>query len=389
MNLGDPVWRAVRDHTRLHLFDHWPSLRTEAQLRCDLVRVDGCSAIEHVVVACQTAQQVVAAAPRGMPVFKRKGHDALPLQAGIRLDLGTCHARMAVGPTQWQSDSRCRDLADRPVRCDSVTQIAVAVAHCPDWDHAQFLFNPRHQEASMGAALSGRFPRGSMSTLFDQVAGKFADDIDDMIGCGRYVRGDIFIDLATRMLPPKAQVLDYGCGPGRLSGLLAARGFRVHGVDTSPGMIEQARTLIKPGSTLSFQPIQDPADALPANSFDAIVCSSVIEYVADADGLLRQFKAALRPQGHLVISFANATSYIRKQWQREAGGNPMGPGQHHVWTWQQFRKLLERNGFVAKTQPLYFESPWDRHVWGKWARRSAHVGSLGVTVAGVNDAHAA
>ena len=228
-----------------------------------------------------------------------------------------------------------------------------------------------------------------MTALFDQVAAKFAKDIDDVIQSGRYVRGDLFTELASRNLPAGCYVLDYGCGPGRLSGLLAARGFRVRGVDTSPGMIEQARTLIKPGSTMSFEAIQEAAEALPAKSFDAIVCSSVIEYVEDADGLLKLFRAALRGQGQLVISFANSSSYIRKRWQREAGGNPMGPGQHHVWTWPQFQDLLARNGFVARTAPLYYESPWDGHVWGKWARRSAQVGSLGVVVAGVSGAHGA
>lgn len=220
-----------------------------------------------------------------------------------------------------------------------------------------------------------------MSTLFDQVAGKFADDIDDMIGCGRYVRGDLFTRLAAHHLPKGGYLLDYGCGPGRLSGLLASLGFKVKGVDTSPGMIEQARTLIKPGMALSFQPIEHASDALQGSSYDAIVCSSVIEYVADAEGLLQQFRASLRPGGQLLISFANSSSYIRKRWQREAGGNPMGPGQHHVWTWAQFRALLERNRFRAETRPQYFESPWDRHPWGKWARGSALVGSLGVVVA--------
>lgn len=227
-----------------------------------------------------------------------------------------------------------------------------------------------------------------MTQLFDQLAAKFAGDIDDMIRCGRYVRGDLFVDLARRQFSKGAYVLDYGCGPGRLSGLLAKEGFRIRGVDTSPGMIEQANQLPNPDRRMSFQPIEDLSEALPPDTYDAIVCSSVIEYVADADGLLKQFGQSLHKGGRLLISFANASSYVRKRWQQEAG-NPMGPGQQHVWTWPQFRDLLQRNGFRPLTQPLYFESPWDGHFWGKWARRSSMGGSLGVLVADLPQGRAA
>lgn len=220
-----------------------------------------------------------------------------------------------------------------------------------------------------------------MTMLFDQVAGKFAGDIDQAISDGRYIRGELFVQLARQAIAPGSFTLDYGCGPGRLSRLMEGCGLRVRGVDTSPGMIEQAQKLVRPGSTMTFAAIEKAIDALPPATYDAIVCSSVIEYVPDADELLQQFRAALRPGGTLIISFANAASHFRKQWQRQAGDNPMGPGQHHVWTWPEFSALLERNGFRPVTQPLYYESPWDGRFWGPWFRRSAKVGSLGVLVA--------
>jgi ubiquinone/menaquinone biosynthesis C-methylase UbiE len=222
-----------------------------------------------------------------------------------------------------------------------------------------------------------------MPQVFDNLAGKFARDIDSMISSGKYVRGELFVELTTRMLPPGADIVDFGCGPGRISGLLADQGFRVRGLDTSPGMIEQARKLIKPDSSLSFDVIGDSAETLPASSATAIVCSSVIEYVQDADTLLRMFRMALRADGLLFVSFANSTSYVRKQWERDKANNPMGSCQYHVWNWPEFRAQLERNGFEARSQPLYFESPWDAYGWGKWLRRSAHVGPLGVVAAGV------
>ena len=220
-----------------------------------------------------------------------------------------------------------------------------------------------------------------MSQLFDEVAGKFANDIDQAMNAGNYVRGDLFVALAKSAIPAGAYILDYGCGPGRLSYLLARSGFKVRGVDTSEGMIQQARSLDSKGLKIEFEPIVKFDQALPANTFDAVVCSSVIEYVENADELLQGFHHSLRKPGVLIISYANGSSYFRKRWAREAGDNPMGPSQHHTWDWAGFRALLEKNGFQATTQPKFYESPWDSRPWGSWFRGSSYIGSLGVVAA--------
>src|SRR5207302_4423791 len=42
---------------------------------------------------------------------------------------------------------------------------------------------------------------------------------------------------------PGADILDLGCGTGRIAGPLVALGHRVVGVDTSEGMLERARAV--------------------------------------------------------------------------------------------------------------------------------------------------
>ncbi len=220
-----------------------------------------------------------------------------------------------------------------------------------------------------------------MSELFQRVSRKFANDTDQAIRAGSYVRGDLFVTLAASSIPAKGHVLDYGCGPGRLGVLLARRGFKVRGLDISDGMLNEARALDTTGLPIEFDLITNLAQALPPDTFDGIVCSSVIEYVEDAEELLLGFHRALRESGTLIISYANASSIFRQRAERESGGNPMGPAQYHTWDWVGFRSLLERCRFQASTQPRFYESPWDCRPWGRWFRRSPYVGSLGVLAA--------
>ncbi len=117
-------------------------------------------------------------------------------------------------------------------------------------------------------------------------------------------------------LPGRGYLLDFGCGPGRLSLLLADAGFRVLGVDISHGMIAEARQLDTRGLPIEFLNIDRAEEALAPSTYDGIVCSSVIEYVADADSLLQGFRRSLRNPGALLISFANRASIFRWYWNK-------------------------------------------------------------------------
>jgi SAM-dependent methyltransferase len=219
--------------------------------------------------------------------------------------------------------------------------------------------------------------------MFDQLAEKFARETDRALQQKNgYLRGQLIVDFARRSLAAGDSVLDYGCGPGRLSLLLARSGFRVRAVDISAGMIAQARMLDRQGLDLQFETIGTSSEALQPQSCDAIVCSSVIEYIPDPDALLREFHQALRKPGVLIISYANKTSLWRRYWERDnSHSNPMYTPQNHVWNWRRFRALLARNGFRTTMGPKFFESPCDWKPWGRLLRRVSLVGSLGVVAA--------
>jgi SAM-dependent methyltransferase len=220
-----------------------------------------------------------------------------------------------------------------------------------------------------------------MKHVFDKVANRFARSIDGTIESGTYARGKLFVELSQAAFPPRGHVLDFGCGPGRLSVLLGTAGFSVLGVDISHGMIAEAQAIDRLMLPVEFVPISDAHQVLKPAAYDGIVCSSVIEYVADADDLLQGFRRALRQPGSLVISFANRASIYRWYWDRAVCSNPMGEAQHHVWTWAEFRVLLARNGFEPVTRPRFLDWPWEWRRVGKLLSRVPYLGSIGVVVA--------
>lgn len=233
--------------------------------------------------------------------------------------------------------------------------------------------------ASTGSPLQPRskYSLAAAIAVFDQVAEKFTREIDEAIEGNSYTRGELFVRLVQATTQPGQLVLDYGCGPGRISLLLARAGFRVRGVDISEGMIAQARTLDREGLDLEFETIVEPHPG--PDSVDTIVCSSVIEYVIDPGELVRRFRTALRSPGALIISYANRSSLWRQHWRNTCPSNPMVADLHHVWDERRFRKLLTENGFRVTKGSTFFESPLDR--WPRLFRRIPLAGSLGVIVA--------
>jgi SAM-dependent methyltransferase len=100
------------------------------------------------------------------------------------------------------------------------------------------------------------------------------------------------------------QVLDFGCGIGRVAIALADEGAAVLGIDLSAGMIEQARTRAGERPRLSF--CQSDGATIPADngSIDLLLAADSLPYVVQA-GDLDRFAAeaarVLRPGGALQV----------------------------------------------------------------------------------------
>ncbi|MEV1068311.1 methyltransferase domain-containing protein [Streptomyces sp. NPDC050263] len=99
------------------------------------------------------------------------------------------------------------------------------------------------------------------------------------------------------------RVIDLGCGPGRVTGYLAALGLSVSGLDLSKSMLAIARRenpgiRFEQGSMLKL-------DGHADGSLDGVVCwySSIHTPVGELPGLFAEFLRVLAPGGHLLMGF--------------------------------------------------------------------------------------
>jgi SAM-dependent methyltransferase len=93
------------------------------------------------------------------------------------------------------------------------------------------------------------------------------------------------------------KALDFGCGTGRLSAWLAARGADVDGVDLTPEMLAVARARVPEAR---FQTIDGSTLPFADNEFDLVITAYVLQYYVDGDGAIpRELARVLRSGGRL------------------------------------------------------------------------------------------
>jgi SAM-dependent methyltransferase len=98
--------------------------------------------------------------------------------------------------------------------------------------------------------------------------------------------------------PPGKGTLDIGCGEGRVSRDLAARGHEVTGVDLSPTLARYAREA-GPGSV--YVSADAAALPFPDAAFDLAVAYNSIQNALDLDATVREAARVLIPGGRLCI----------------------------------------------------------------------------------------
>jgi 2-polyprenyl-3-methyl-5-hydroxy-6-metoxy-1,4-benzoquinol methylase len=143
---------------------------------------------------------------------------------------------------------------------------------------------------------------------------------------------------------PPLRILDVGCGTGLNAALLSAQGHDVYGIDLSPIAIEKFRAKGLKGSVINIETGPIP---LPANSFDLVYASEVIEHCVDTTGFLRNLGTLLKPGGTLLLSTPNSAfwAYRLMALIGLAVSEYQHPGHVRFFSQQSLSAAIKKAGF--------------------------------------------
>lgn len=103
------------------------------------------------------------------------------------------------------------------------------------------------------------------------------------------------------------RVLDAGCGAGGLLGAIRQRGHNAAGMDISREMLAQASGGAGDADSKGTHCVQADLESVPFrdDSFDAVVCVGVLQYLQDEKNGIQELARILKPGGLAVVTLPN------------------------------------------------------------------------------------
>jgi ubiquinone/menaquinone biosynthesis C-methylase UbiE len=138
-------------------------------------------------------------------------------------------------------------------------------------------------------------------------------------------------------------VLEVGCGTGRLLAPIAGFARRAVGVDLSAGMLAHARAR-------GLDVVHGSATALPIAdaSVDVACAFKVLAHVPDVRGALAELARVVRPGGWVLAEFYNARS-LRRLVKRVIGARPVSARTDEAAVYTRYDRVDRLAGYLPPT----------------------------------------
>jgi SAM-dependent methyltransferase len=159
-------------------------------------------------------------------------------------------------------------------------------------------------------------------------------------------------DQLAAVLAPPGPVADLGCGPGAHALALARRGFDVVGVDSSPRMVEVARSQAAHEGLHATFGLGDVSGPLrfADGSLGGVLAILVVQHLPRPAAFVDEIGRCLRPGGHLLITAPTRdTSSLTTQrlyWRLRATCYRRLPGLVTFYDASSLSRLIEDQGLT-------------------------------------------
>jgi SAM-dependent methyltransferase len=192
----------------------------------------------------------------------------------------------------------------------------------------------------------------------------------DRSGCQSAQELEIFVASVGRTLDSFTRVLDFGCGPGRVTRWLEplTATWELHGCDIDKQAIDWDQKHL-PFATFEHTGAEPP---LPYSDgyFDLVINHSVFTHIDERyqDLWLEELRRVVAPGGLLILSIHGEFAFQIAEGEMRGGGEDPEP----------WRRALERHGILFVADDAYlggvfpdfyhttFHSPW--YVFSHWSK---------------------
>lgn len=165
-----------------------------------------------------------------------------------------------------------------------------------------------------------------------------------------------------RFLPEggSLDILDVGTGTGFFAVLLAQQGHRVEGIDLTPAMLEEARTLAKQRNLdIAFREMDAQNLAYPDDTFDVVISRNLTWTLPDPERAYASWFRVLKPGGVLLNFDADYAAHVRSHSVQNRKVAPDSPYGHVGMT----DALQQENDAITLSMDIGQARPeWDGEV---------------------------